>query len=181
MTRDEQRDDRLGAALRELRVPEHAPGFASALRARLDEEPAPASAPDAARPRGRRLRIPRLALGGVLATALAVLVAAFLLLTPNDGGRAPGGLGAAPATAAELGARVGDALARIETLQAVLVVTERPSPDLPLKTTRYRLLRDSAGDERAWRRSAAASTAPSTPAQASRARRPTPPTATRRP
>ncbi|MDO8188389.1 hypothetical protein Q7L71_22480, partial [Conexibacter sp. CPCC 205706] len=96
----------------------------------------------------RRVRIPRLALGGGLATALAVLVAAFLLLTPNDGGRAPGGLGAAPVTAAELGARVGDALARIETLQAVLVVTERPSPDLPLRTTRYRLLRTDAGDER---------------------------------
>ncbi len=153
MTRDEQ----LGAALRELRVPEHGPDFASTLRARLEAEPAPvAEAPGTARARRgsapggprRRFRIPRLALGGGLATALAVLVAAFLLLTPNDDGRAPGGLGAAPVTAAELGARVGDALARIETLQAVLVVTERPSPDLAMTTTRYRLLRDSDGDER---------------------------------
>ncbi|MDR9372779.1 hypothetical protein Q5424_27005, partial [Conexibacter sp. JD483] len=62
MTREEERDERLGAALRGLDVPEHGPDFAANLRARLEQEEPAAdadadSAPGAARPRRRRAAV----------------------------------------------------------------------------------------------------------------------------
>lgn len=166
MTRDEQ----LGSALRELRVPDHAPEFAARLRAGLEEgsvgapaqvegaaaarrarrrrEAAGAPAPPAPR-RGRRRRRPPLLAGLGVAGVLAAVALALVLLAP-DGTQTPGGgrLGAEPATAAQLGARLTSTLATVDTLSAILVVRERPSPDLPLRTTRSRLLLSSSGDER---------------------------------
>lgn len=153
------RDEQLGSALRELRVPDHAPEFAARLRAGLEEGIGVSPAPAASRGRrarraaappqggGRRRRPPLLAGLGV-AGVLAAVALALVLLAP-DGTQTPGGgrLGAEPATAAQLGARLTSTLATVDTLSAILVVRERPSPDLPLRTTRSRLLLNSSGDE----------------------------------
>jgi hypothetical protein len=93
---------------------------------------------------GRGWRVGLTAAAGLVAVALALV-----LLLP-EGTRTPGGgtLGAQPATAAQVGARVATALARIDALSAVLVVRGRTASDAPLRTTRSRLWLTSAGDER---------------------------------
>lgn len=153
------RDDRLGAALRDLPVPDHAPEFAAQLRTRLNAAAPLAPSPDqcgSAPPRGgwirsgRRGRGPqRLRIGAGLLAGLAVVALVLLLLAPGGEGPARLPLGAQPATAAQLGIRVETALARIDALSAVLVVRARDASDVPFRTTRSRLWLTSAGDERA--------------------------------
>lgn len=153
MTRldDRERDEQLGAALRALPVPEHAPDFAARLRAELE-----AAKPATGTARHRRLAGPgrlrreprrRLTLGLTLASAV-VGVAVLALLLPG-GARTPGGgLGVEPATAAQLAARVSGALARIDALEAELTVREREASDAPMRTTRAHILLTSGGDVR---------------------------------
>jgi hypothetical protein len=172
MTGIDRRDEALGAALRALPVPEHGAGFADRLRAEL--RAAPAAGTERGRRRaggrfaglGRRAggRLPARArsgaggrlgvlrrrgrLTGGLALAGAACVTALALLLPG-GTHTPGGtLGVEPATAAQLGATVTRALARVDALSAVLVVRERAASDAPLRTTRARVLLTSAGDVR---------------------------------
>jgi ferric-dicitrate binding protein FerR (iron transport regulator) len=88
-------DDLLGAALRELEVPEHRPEFHRELRRRLRTE--------------RRPRLRFAAGGGALAAAVAV---AALLLSLRGGGSA---------SAATVQAHVRSALASLRTLSGTLV------------------------------------------------------------
>lgn len=94
----DERDDRLGSALRDLPVPDHGPGFWDRLEDRLAEE-----APEPVDLRGRRW-MPGLALLAAAAcVALALAVVANRTgdedsrvttrpTTPEPGGRAPAGL-----------------------------------------------------------------------------------------
>lgn len=122
------RDVELGAALRELEVPEHGPDFHALLRERLAAERARRPIPRARRAPARRPRVLRVA---ALAAALAV-AAAVVGLPRLDRGPVVGG--PEPATAAEIKAHVRAALAGLESLSGVLV-EDGPQP----------------GDEARWR------------------------------
>ena len=97
------RDERLGAALRERRAPEPRPGFWEELEARLTEEA------NAARPPDRRRFLPpsRARRWAVAATVAAAVAAAAVIGVPRGGGPQP-------AAAAELKARVQAAIATLE-------------------------------------------------------------------
>jgi len=146
----EDRYEQLGAALRGLDVPEHEPEFHAQLRARLDAEAPrrhwrrrrnrPARSP-------ARRRVPALRLSAGAIGLAAVLLA---LLFGGDGSRRSGplDLGAAPATAAELGARVDRAVAQARTLSGVLFTRQRYATDAPLTSVRTAFLVTAAGDQR---------------------------------
>lgn len=99
------RDDHLGAALRELEVPEHRPAFNALLQHRLERE---LRARDAERRRARTRWGLRLA-----AVAVAGTLAAVGLPRLADGPEV--------ATAAEVQAQVRNALATMQSLSGVLV------------------------------------------------------------
>jgi len=148
MSQDE-RDETLGAALRALDVPDYEAGFDVRLRRQLE-----ADTPSRRRSRRRRGRRRPEALGsrllpswGPLTVGLAVTTIALAVLLGRDSGRV-GPLGVQPATAAELGQRVANALASARTLAGVLVVRERPSSDAPFATSRTRFLLRAEGDQR---------------------------------
>jgi outer membrane lipoprotein-sorting protein len=113
----QERDEVLGAALRDLEVPEHRPGFEAALRKRLAEEvvaekprrPRHASRP-APRPAFRRRRW---ALGLV---AAAVVALAVLVVTSTLPGTRP-----RVATAAEVRRAIARASASAESVSGVIV------------------------------------------------------------
>src|SRR5438067_2509373 len=96
-----QRDEQLGAALRELEVPEHRPGFEQELRHRLEQPPA------------RHVRRWSVALG-----AAAVAAAAIVLLLV---GLPKSGTGPSSALAARVKARVAQRLVAGTTLSGRLV------------------------------------------------------------
>lgn len=126
-----ERDEELGAALRDLEVPPHGPEFYSTLIGRLEQaenEGAPTAGDDAPagemrrqrrRPRDagrRRGGRPRLVVLGSVAAAVAVAVLlASWLVAPND--RGPGVLRPQVASASEVRTRVAQALAGAKTLQ----------------------------------------------------------------
>jgi hypothetical protein len=117
------RDDRLGAALRELDAPEHRAGFHRELRARLAGERGPVW-----RRRGVRL-------AAVAAVVAAAAVVAFAVTSTTS---------TEPASAALVKARVRAALAEMRTLQGVLVA----SGPAQHGTARWRFVLDAAGDVR---------------------------------
>jgi hypothetical protein len=97
--RDHFRDEPLGAALRELEVPEHGPGFESELEAILD------------RPRARDWRLPL----GLAAAAAAVAAVATLVLVGLPGS------GSSPALAAQVRTKVAATLAHATSIRGTLV------------------------------------------------------------
>jgi hypothetical protein len=122
-TLTEDRDDRLGAALRELDTPEHRADFHRELRARLTGERRPVWTR-----RGVRL-------AAVAAVAAAAAVVAFAVTSTT---------GTEPANAAVVKAHVRAALAEMRTLQGVLVA----SGPAQHGTDRWRFVLDAAGDVR---------------------------------
>ncbi|MDQ1441678.1 MAG: hypothetical protein QOG97_1906 [Acidimicrobiaceae bacterium] len=127
----ERRDEELGAALRQLEVPDHGPDFYAQLRERLaeaanapGEATTPAGAPGGvparrARARPRRWSRPLLGVATAAAVAIAVLVANVALPSRTHG---PRFLGPKVASAAEIRTHVAAALAGTRTLQGVLTV-----------------------------------------------------------
>jgi len=126
---EELRDEALGAALRQLDVPEHRPAFRDAVRTMLDREASDRGvvaqethrvSPEA--PRGGRL--PRRTWRwGLVAAAVIAAVAVVVVMVGVPGG--PG-----VATAAEVRARVARAWASAESISGVLVV-DTFDPALP--------------------------------------------------
>jgi hypothetical protein len=119
----ELRDELLGAALRELEVPEHGPGFEVMLRARITEE---AAAPGRHRHAQRRghgpARRPAFRRGpwALGLAAAAVVALAVLVITSTLPGTRP-----RVATAAEVRRAVARAWASAESVSGVLVLRER--------------------------------------------------------
>jgi hypothetical protein len=114
------RDEGLGAALRALETPEHAPGFYADLQRRLGQERA------VRRAHVRRRRIARrggLRWGVRLAFAAAVATAIWLVAGLPEDERLPDVI--EDATAAQIQARVRTAFAGAETLTGELVVRGR--------------------------------------------------------
>jgi hypothetical protein len=117
------RDEEVGAALRELDVPEHGATFYRELRGRLDAE-------GAAVKRRRRLRWGLTA--GAAAAAAAVLLVIVALPTTNE------------ATAAVVKAHLRTALTTMHNLRGVLVADGPARSD----ERRWRFTLDAAGDVR---------------------------------
>lgn len=106
----EHHDEQLGAALRELHVPEHGADFHAELDQRLDEWTNQVAA--------RRVRLRwGLRVAAVAATAVVVL---FFVGLPRDE-RVPEIAQRQVATAAQVKAKVRTALARVESLSGILV------------------------------------------------------------
>jgi hypothetical protein len=121
MSRDEstRRDEELGAALRELETPEHAPDFYATLHHRLAEEPLSSLAARRRRRQARRTGLRwGLRIAAVAAVAAIVLVAIGIPRTE----RTPRIAGPEVATAAEIKAKVRAALATAKNLSGLLVV-----------------------------------------------------------
>lgn len=108
-----ERDEELGAALRELDVPEHRPSFEAELGRMLRSEVAGRRA----RPVGRRLIPARGWLAAGIAAAVAVLLAGTIWLS--------GDRGVPVASAAEIKARVSATFAELRTLQAIEISPPR--------------------------------------------------------
>lgn len=115
-------DEALGAALRELEIPEHRPGFRESLVAELHREasqggiPVPIRRPRAShRHKGtrRRTKARRLAFGFV-----AAAIAALIVLVNVE----PTGVNPRVATAAEVGTAVGQAWASAKDVSGRLIV-----------------------------------------------------------
>jgi hypothetical protein len=104
-------DPELGAALRNLEVPEHAPGFEARLRDELESNVVPLR---------RRPRAPRL-LGLTLVGSAAAAAALLLVFAGLD---APGTrkLAPAPASAAQVLERIERAYTAAETVEGTLVI-----------------------------------------------------------
>jgi hypothetical protein len=125
------RDEELGAALRELEVPEHGPGFHAELHRRLAEErTASLGAARRSRRTDRTWLRWAVRMAAVAAVAAIVLVAIGIPRTE----RTPRIAGPEVATAAQIRAKVREALATMRNLSGMLVF------DGPEK-----------GDERHWR------------------------------
>jgi hypothetical protein len=144
------RDDRLGAALRRLDVPDHRPDFRPRLMARLEEEAArhPGTA--------RRPRWSNPWLLTAAAAAVAVIVLAASTVFTGDGGPRPG-VGVEPQliTASEVRARVAGALASLRTLRGEVTfeceISYGPCfpPEAGGRTTlRWSFVTTASGDER---------------------------------
>ncbi|MDQ3669974.1 MAG: hypothetical protein M3377_06820 [Actinomycetota bacterium] len=141
-----ERDEFLGAALRELEVPDHAPEFYAELHRRLAEERMDRL--DAARAR-RRARQTRMRWGirvGGIAAAAAVLAAAIGL--PRIGDRVGPRVGVETATAAEIKAKVAAALARAQSLSGQLVSIELNHETGERETVRWTFAVTAGGDFR---------------------------------
>jgi hypothetical protein len=108
------RDERLGAALRQLEAPEHRPSFHAELERLLAAEAA-----------GRRpVRRPRPRLRWGLRVAIVAVLAALAVVAVDllRSGDAPGpGIGVQQATAAEIQAQVRSVLAGLQTVSGELV------------------------------------------------------------
>lgn len=151
----EERDELLGAALRELEVPDHEPGFELQLRARLDAEKPAARTPEPAPRRAVRARRAFTPRGGwswrplIAGFALALVLLAVIFSRESGRLAAPGGFGTAPATAAELGARVERAIAQARSIAGTFIDRERYGvAGLPFHVNRTKFLITAAGDER---------------------------------
>ncbi|MGH3093522.1 MAG: hypothetical protein ACRDOG_14515 [Gaiellaceae bacterium] len=121
--RETYRDHELGAALRELDVPEHRPEFYAELHTRLAEQRL-ARIDD--RRRRARTRRSRVRWGARVALVAAVGVLAFVAYDIVRSDEGPGtGLVVEPASAAEIQQRVREALAMAQNLSGILVVEGR--------------------------------------------------------
>ena len=129
------RDEELGAALRELDVPGHAPGFNAELRRRLDEERVIRLPVD-------RRRSPRW--GVRIAAAAAVAGAAALAIGLPRADRSEPIAGPEVATAAEIKAQVRASLLTLRSLSGELVSDGPRRGD----TSRWRFTVTSEGDVR---------------------------------
>lgn len=112
------RDERLGAALRELEAPEHSPSFHAELHRRLAEE-RPARRAPALRRRTQARWVARVA--AVAAVAALAVVTLDLVRSEDSGGPRL----VEPATAAQIQAGVRSALADLEALSGELVADGR--------------------------------------------------------
>lgn len=135
------RDEEVGAALRELEVPEHRPGFHAELYRRLADEHLASLA--AARERRRALRT-RLRWGLRVAAIAAVAAIAFVAVDIPPSERAPRISGPEVATAAEIKAQVRAALATLENLGGVVVSDGPEKGDV----RRFRFTLTAEGDFR---------------------------------
>lgn len=139
-----ERDDRLGAALRALAVPEHRPGFDLELHRRLAGERLASPAGGRARRLARRgdvrwgLRI------GAIAAVAAVVAVAIGLPRTGEGPR----IGVAPATAAKVKAKVAAALAGIETMKGEIAYVARDPLTGRRERTRWSFAMTESGDFR---------------------------------
>jgi hypothetical protein len=120
MSRDESTrpDEKLGAALRELETPEHAPDFHATLHHRLAEDPVGRIADLRRRQTARRARTRWTVRVAVVAAVAAVVVATIGI---PRGERTPIG-GPGVASAGEIKAKVRAALATAKNLSGLLVV-----------------------------------------------------------
>jgi hypothetical protein len=134
------RDEKLGAALRELEVPEHRPGFYGELRRRLADERAARATDSRRRPRRRTGIRWGLRVAAVAAVVAIVVVAIGIPRTE----RTPRIAGPEPATAAEIQARVRAALATMRNLSGTLVSDGPEKGD----ERRFRFSLSAAGDFR---------------------------------
>jgi hypothetical protein len=121
--RETYRDHELGAALRELDVPEHRPEFHAALHHRLAEERVTRIADARRRRRARRARV-RWGARAALVAALGALAFVTLDIVRSEDRPGPG-IVVEPATAAEIQRAVRTALAAAENLSGELVVRGR--------------------------------------------------------
>ncbi len=145
------RDERLGAALLRLDVPDHGPDFSARLLARLEEEAArhPGSP---RRPRRSPWTSPYLLTAAAAAVAI-VLLATSTLFT-GDGTRQPDP-GPELITASVVRSRVAGALASLVTLRgeitlecAIYTGSCNPPEDGGRSTVRWTFVTTAAGDER---------------------------------
>ena len=135
-----RRDAELGAALRALAVPEHAPDFDARLKQRLERE-------RPARQRSNvipfpRLPFPKLTIAGVAAAAAAAFV--FFGLQGADVRQ----VGSEPATAARITARMARALASASSLTGRLTIRNRESELGGVHTMRWTFALDADGNFR---------------------------------
>jgi hypothetical protein len=146
------RDERLGAALLRLDVPDHGPDFSPRLLARLEEEAArhPGSP---GRPHRPRWTNPYLLTA--VAAAVAVIVLATSTVFTGDRIRPPGGVEPELITASVVRSRVAGALASLVTLRGEIALECEISfgtcnpPDAGGRTTlRWAFVTTAAGDER---------------------------------
>lgn len=141
MSEGPRRDTELGAALRALDVPEHGPGFHAGLHRRLAEERTvnvtglPATG-------DRRTSARRWSVRVALVAAVAVLAFLAYDLFRSGDGPAPSIVVVENATAAEIKAKVGAALAGARNLGGVLVSDGPRRHD----EARWRFLLTDAGD-----------------------------------
>jgi hypothetical protein len=133
------RDEVLGAALRELTVPEHRPDFHARLHYLLAEERRLRIADAHRRTRTRRRRAAWMMR---FAAAAAIVTAAAVVGLPRTDRGSP-----QPATAAEVKARVAAAFATSANLSGVAVFDGREKGDV----TRWRFVTSAHGDFRASR------------------------------
>ena len=140
------RDDRVGAELRGLDVPDHGPEFFAHLEERLAQEP----------PAGRRRRPPTMLLGGAAAAVLLAVVAASVVLT-GDGSTPlrPSPSDTRLISASEVRSRVSTALSSLRSLsgevaiECAIPVGDCLPPDAGGRSTlRWSFVTTAAGDER---------------------------------
>jgi hypothetical protein len=132
----ETRDELLGAALRELEVPEHEPEFEQELRRRLAAERQAGRSGSV----GMGLRRPgrwHVAAAAAAATALVLLVVPAVFPRGGD-----------TASAAEVRATVVRALARAQALSGLLIVRERGTEGLDPRGVRWSFVLTERGDFR---------------------------------
>lgn len=145
-------DEELGALLRELEVPDHAPGFFDSLRAQIAAEAPPSltvvDGTGAAPPIGGRRAWKRnsLRLATVAAAASVIAVAVGVGL----GGPGTSPLAPRVASAEEVTRRVQTALAAVQTLRGELLFRTADQLDDPSAVTavRYSFVTDDAGNFR---------------------------------
>jgi outer membrane lipoprotein-sorting protein len=112
------RDDELGAALRELEVPEHRPSFHAELHRRLADERFARAAVEGRSPRVRPMRLRWGLRVAILVAVVAVVVVAIGIPRTE---RTPRIAGPEVATAAEIKAQVQAALAAMRNLSGTVV------------------------------------------------------------
>jgi len=133
-------DERLGAALRELEVPEHAPGFEPGLRRRIAAEER------RRRPwRGLAAAFATRRRAGFAAVAAAAVVAVLVVMFALPGS---GPVGPQRALAAEVKARVASAMAAVRTMTGEVVATSRHDRSDRMHTTRFTFALTDRGDIR---------------------------------
>ena len=120
--RETHRDHELGAALRELDVPEHGPEFYAELHTRLAEQRVARIDDRRRRARARRSRV-RWGARAALVAAVGALAFVAYDIVRSDEGTVPGIV--EPASAAEIQRQVRAALATVRNLSGILVVEGR--------------------------------------------------------
>ncbi|MHB8868131.1 MAG: LolA-like protein [Thermoleophilia bacterium] len=134
-----RRDEQLGAALRDLDVPDHAPGFFQRLELEFD-------AADGSRRSTTSWRRPLT--WGLAAAAVAAAVLIAVMVAPRGllPDRVADDLGPGIATAAEIKAKVTAAVQRVQSLRGLLVVISRDHTDAPQDEMRWHFAATARGD-----------------------------------